>query len=62
MNDEHAKILLDAGANHAAIIVSLERTIELKVRMSTEKQIDVQKFEKSKMVTTSRFIVKIILR
>ena len=61
VNDERAKILLDTGANILAISRSFARKLKLKGHMSTDKQIDVQRIEKSKSITTSRVTVKITL-
>ena len=61
VNDERNKILLDTGANITAISESFARKIKLRVRTSTEKQIEVQGIGKPKVVTTSRVTVKIIL-
>ena len=61
VNDERTKILLDTGTNISAISESLARELNIKGRMSTDKQIDVQSIGKSTVVTTSRVTVKITL-
>ena len=61
VNSERTKILLDTEANISAISESFVRKIKLKSLMSTDKQIDVEGIERSKVGTTSRTSAKVTL-
>ena len=58
VNDERTNILLDTGANISAISESFAKKLRLRCIKSNDKRINVQGIAKSKVVTSSRAIVK----
>ena len=61
VNDERTNILLDTGANISAISESFAKKLLLTCILSNEKQTNVEGIAKSKVVTSSRAIVKVTL-
>ena len=61
LNDERTNILQDTGANISAITESVAKKLRLRCIESSDKRINVQGIAKSKVVTSSRAIVKVTL-